>query len=296
MPTRLIQLRRLCQIAMPVQYYFDSLEPTAFQRLINVLLIARYGEAVRLLPLRGADGGRDAETAPEPTLFEVVAEKPQFLSSGFPLKPGRYLFQVKHHRTTDHPGAEVRSAVVADFGNELSRNVLCRPDPVNYFFLITNVPSSKDSITKVDEKRMQLLSQRTDIHADVLWQDHVFSWLDQSPQVWSTFAELFPGNVVPLLGQVAGPSPQGLPRSIRIAVETQSKRDGIIRFRQINLEQRLSKLFVDLDVYGPELSRAAIHDVVARAWPSAILLVPRSRGELHWCACLRACRPPTDHP
>jgi NACHT domain len=250
---------------MAIQYYFDNLDPTTFQRLINVLLTARYGESVRLLPLRGADGGRDAETAPTPTLFEVIAEKPQFLTSGSPLKPGRYLFQVKHHRTTDRPGSEVRSAVVSDFEKELSSNVLNRADPVNYFFLITNVPSSKDSISRVDEKRMQLLSQRTDIQADVLWQDHVFSWLDQSPQVWSTFAELFPGNVVPLLGQVAGPAPQGLPRSVRIAVETQSKRDGIIRFRQINLEQRLSKLFVDLDVYGPELNRAAIRDVVLRA-------------------------------
>lgn len=250
---------------MPVQYYFDNLDPTSFQRLINVLLIARYGEAVRLLPLRGADGGRDAETAPQPMLFEVIAKKPQFMASGLPLKPGRYLFQVKHHRTADRPGTEVRSAVVSDFGAELSSNVLSRPDAVNYFFLITNVPSSKDAISKVDEKRMQLLAQRTDIQADVLWQDHVFSWLDQSPQVWGTFSELFPGNVVPILGQIAESSPKGLPRSVKLAVEAQSKRDGIIRFRQINLEQRLSKLFVDLDVYGNELNRAAIQDVVLRA-------------------------------
>src|SRR6266851_4792645 len=155
---------------MAVQYYFDNLDPTTFQRLINALLTARFGEAVRLLPLRGADGGRDAETAPVPTLFEVIVGKPQLFSAGTPLEAGRYLFQVKHHRTTDHPGSQVRSVVVSDFEKELNLNVLHRESaiPINYFFLITNVGSSKESISRVDEKRREFLGDRGDIHADVL--------------------------------------------------------------------------------------------------------------------------------
>ena len=80
---------------MPVQYYFDNLDPTSFQRLINGLLVRRYGEALRLLPLRGPDGGRDLETAPSQTLFKVVTEKPDFSLTVSPLPAGRYLFQAK---------------------------------------------------------------------------------------------------------------------------------------------------------------------------------------------------------
>jgi len=36
-----------------VEYYFDEIDPTRFQRLINTILVARFGEDVRLTPLRG---------------------------------------------------------------------------------------------------------------------------------------------------------------------------------------------------------------------------------------------------
>jgi hypothetical protein len=32
---------------MPAQYYFDELDPVSFQRLINGLLVKRYGEGIR---------------------------------------------------------------------------------------------------------------------------------------------------------------------------------------------------------------------------------------------------------
>ena len=47
-----------------MEYYFNELSPVAFQRLINSILTILYGEHVRLTPLRGSDGGRDAEIAP----------------------------------------------------------------------------------------------------------------------------------------------------------------------------------------------------------------------------------------
>ena len=53
-----------------MEYYFDQLDPIKFQRLINAILIARFGEAVRLTPLRGQDGGKDGETAPGNPYFE----------------------------------------------------------------------------------------------------------------------------------------------------------------------------------------------------------------------------------
>jgi len=118
------------------EYYFNNLDPTSFQRLVNAVLVARFGDDLRVLPLRGTDGGRDAETPILHPEFRYEAQIP-FAREG-PLGPvpkGRHLFQVKHHRTTDVPIATARSVVVSDFVDELQRNVLPRSgeDRVNYF-------------------------------------------------------------------------------------------------------------------------------------------------------------------
>lgn len=47
-----------------MQYDLNQLsDPKRFQRLVNALLTARFGEDARLTPLQGADGGSDGETA-----------------------------------------------------------------------------------------------------------------------------------------------------------------------------------------------------------------------------------------
>jgi hypothetical protein len=277
---------------MPIQYYFDNLEPTPFQRLINALLVARFGEGVRLLPLRGPDGGRDAETAPLDVSFEIETAAAPLLPIRLPLERGRYSFQVKHHRMTDHQGTAVRAQVVADFEKELTANVLSREigQRPNYFFLVTNVSSSKESISKIDDKRKELLAGIDNLHADVLWQDHVVAWLDQSPRVWNAFPELFAGSVIPSLGKVADSSTQGIPRALRLAILAQSKRDGIVRFRQVNFEQSLTTLFVDLDVEASRFRNAAIHFTVdalgpKEAIPDLFHAVPGEHG--YGVSCIR---------
>ncbi len=241
---------------MPAQYYFDELDPAGFQRLVNALLLARYGEGIRLLPLRGSDGGRDAETPPGSAYFSVYIPPTEGTRDPISVRPGRYIFQVKQHRTTDRPGAVTRAAVIQDFVDELSSNILPREeeDKVDYFFLITNVPSSRDSFEKLDQKRNEYLRGRPGLHAEVLWQEHLIAWLDQAASVWSAFPELFAGRVTPYLGKIAEKDPKGLPLSIRIALSAQFSRDAIVRFRQVNLEQRLSNLFVDLDARQVDVS------------------------------------------
>jgi hypothetical protein len=144
-----------------MEYYFDQLDPIKFQQLINTILVARFGEDARLTPLRGQDGGRDGETAPGNPYFEFRAGEIVSMPQGLvqPPRKGRYLFQVKHHRISDRQLSEARQAVISDFKRELRDNVLKRDadERVNYFFLITNVPSSKDAIAKIDKIRGDLL-------------------------------------------------------------------------------------------------------------------------------------------
>jgi len=244
-----------------VEYYFNELDPVKFQRLVNTILVARFGEDARLTPLRGQDGGRDGETAPGNPYFEFQVDDTKSTSLGIfqPPRRGRYLFQVKHHRTTDKRSSEARQTVLSDFTKELKNNVLSREgdERVNYFFLITNVPSSKDALEKLDLIRRTLLRNFQNLHADVWWQERIITHLDQMPSVWASFPEMFAGGIVPLLAKVVDQTSEGLPRAIRLAVNHQYNQDSNVKFRQIELEQSLSKLFVDLDIDIRDLSKNA---------------------------------------
>ncbi len=151
-----------------MEYHFNELDDNKFQRLANCILNARFGEDTRITPLRGKDGGRDAETAPRNPYFEYQVGKVEPPAPGIsPPRQGRYLFQVKHHRTTDVRPSDARQSVISDFAKELKKNVLSRTgkERVNYFFLITNVSSSRDALEKLDRKRSELLDNTENLHA-----------------------------------------------------------------------------------------------------------------------------------
>ena len=237
-----------------MQYHLNQIEdPKHFQRLVNAILTARFGEEVRLTPLHGTDGGSDGETAPlNPNMeFSCTVDSPLPNSPlAAPPHPGRYLFQAKYHRTGEHRPSDLRTLVVKEFEEELRNAVLRRRDrrDVNYFFLVTNVSASKDAIAKIDTVRKRLLRSRKNLHADVWWSERIIAFLDWSPDLWLAFPELFPGRVPPFLAQTLSQGTEGLARTFRLAIRHQYDRDLTVKFRQVELEQRLSDLFVDLDV------------------------------------------------
>lgn len=148
--------------------------------------------------------------------------------------------------------------MIAEFAKELKNNVLCRngEERVNYFFLVTNVPSSMDALEKIDQARSELLKNVSYLHADVWWKERVTAFLDSMPSVWRSFPEIFAGGTLPLLGHVVSQTSKGLPRAIRMAISHQYAQDKKVKFRQIELEKTLAKLFVDLDIDVQELPLA----------------------------------------
>ncbi len=243
---------------MSIEFHYNQLDPVGFQRLVNAILTARFGEPIRLFPLRGTDGGRDAEL-PEGGVFELKSG-PRLLRTTQKLS-GPAIFQVKHHRTLDGPLQASRATVVSDFGDELTRNILPRLSEarINSFFLITNVPASKDAVDKIDQKRRELL-KGIELYADVLWNEHLTAWLDQYPQIWTSFPDLFAGRAIPRIASIASDTSTGILRSFRLAFKTQLTRDEAVRFRQVDLEQKLTNLFVDLKGAPTDIQRDELHE------------------------------------
>lgn len=235
-----------------VEYYFNNLDHATFQRLINSILIARFGEHARLTPLHGSDGGRDGETAPYNPYFEFQVHEVQVPQVGIILPPqkGRYLFQVKYHLTINTRLSDARRTVLSEFEEELKNNVINRQgqEQVNYFFLITNVPSSQKALAEVDKRAVELRKTFPHLYVDIWWEEKVKAFLDQMPTLWNSFPNLFAGGKVPFLGNVTEQNNSGLPRAVRIAIDRQYMRDSSIKFRQIGLEKNLSKLFTGLDI------------------------------------------------
>lgn len=236
-----------------MQYDLNQLaDPKQFQRLVNAILVARFGEDARLTPLQGTDGGSDGETACANPYMEFhystpIAQSPNPLVE--PPRPGRYLFQAKYHRTGEQRVSELRATVVREFRQALTKDVLNRQDrnDVNYFILVTNIAASQDALRSVDEVRLELLRDRDRLHGDIWWGERITTSLDWSPHLWQAFPELFPGATPPLLGSAATSKAIGLPRTLRLAVTEQHRRDSIVKFRQVELEHQLLDLFVDLD-------------------------------------------------
>ena len=237
-----------------MQYDLNQLsDPKRFQRLVNAILTARFGEDARLTPIDGPDGGSDGETAPDNPYMQFRQDVPTTRNEN-PLieapRPGRYVFQAKYHITGQHRISDLRTTVAREFREELSGQVMGRLDrkDVNYFFLVTNVKAGRDSYQKIDDIREELLKDQTHLHADVWWGEKITAALDWAPHLWISFPELFPGRVPPFVGLVSSQTTEGLTRTLKLAISNQYNRDKQVKFRQIELEKRLLDIFVDLNI------------------------------------------------
>ena len=226
-------------------------DPARFQRLVNAILVARFGEGARLTPLHGKDGGSDGEAV----IVDITGRAPRgpwmlFHDPLFePPQPGRYLFQAKYHKTGEPRLSDLRTTVVSEFSKSLSDDVLNRADrrDVRFFFLVTNVTSSKEALRKVENARRRVAKSSRSLRADVWWGERITAFLDWAPQLWSAYPEIFPGGVPPLMAQAFGQAREGKAKAFRLAVAQQHDKDERLNLLQVDAEQKLLELFVDLD-------------------------------------------------
>ena len=248
-----------------MEYYFDELDPVRFQRMINAILVSRFGEDARVTPLRGADGGRDGETAAHNPFFEYVVEEDERKTRSLHStpRPGRYLFQVKHHKLSEMPQGEARKKAISEFKNDLRDNVLTRKgkQKVNYYFLVTNSSCSRSALESIDVICQELLRGTTNLHADIWWKESITAYLDQCPSIWMAFPEIFAGRKVPQFASISSEESQGASRTLRVALDAQLSRDKNIKFRQIDLTRDLSRLFVDLKINVGDLEDSIYENI-----------------------------------
>jgi hypothetical protein len=233
-----------------MDYPLENLGAARFQRVCQALLAKEF-PAARLTPLTNQDGGRDA-----------------FIRR-IPGNRGLVVFQVKYAESPaslDDPRKWVLNAVE----KELPKIKRLLPRGLEHYRLITNVGGSAHlgtgSIDKLDEVLAALPCP-----ADGWWRDDLLGRLDDAWNIKWSFPELFTGPDLLRAIIDSGLSESRDRRSSAISafLADQCDEDARVKFKQVELENRLLDLYVDVELtarpYQTPRGRAAEHLVAAVA-------------------------------
>jgi len=214
-----------------MDYPFENLGPERFQQLCLALLAKEYPRVQRF-PVAQPDGGRDA-----------VAYYPDGGGDKF------MVFQVKYARK---PLAETEphkwlAAIVEDEAPKVRELI---PRGALRYVLMTNVPGTahldKGSIDKLNS----LLAEKLGVPSFCLWRDDISRRLDDAWDLKWAYPDIMAGPDFLRAIVESGLSEHRERRSsaIRAFLRSQYDMDEDVRFKQVELQNKLLDLFIDVPV------------------------------------------------
>ena len=217
-----------------MDYHYEVLDHQRFQKLSQALIVAQYPNA-QCLPVGQPDGGRDAQFIP------TGATQTEFI-----------VFQVKF---SQDPESKTDRAAINTLIKSEKHNVekLIQQGATHYYF-ITNVrgtayPAS-GSIDQVNKE----LSDAFGISVYVWWRDDLDRRIDNANEIKWSYPEILKAtDILPLLIQRHEDLSAAPVLKNYMATQYQTERD--VKFKQVELQRRLTELFVDLPL-GHKRSRA----------------------------------------
>ncbi len=218
-----------------MDYQFENLGPERFQDFCQALLVKSV-RAVQCFPVGQADGGRDAIASLEADDKESFA-----------------VYQVKFVRTPSNVIAPHRwlTDVLKEEVPKLSRLL---PKGASAYYLLTNVrgtgAATVGSIDAVDT----LLREGVPVPAQCWWRDDLSRRLEAAADLKWSFPELFTGTDLlrVLIEHGLQADQQRRSAAITTFVRTQHDREQEVRFKQVELQNKLVDLFVDVPVAVPQ--------------------------------------------
>jgi hypothetical protein len=218
-----------------MDYQFENLGPDRFQEFCQSLLLASHPD-LQCFPIGQADGGRDATTS------LTAAAKGSFA-----------VFQVKYVRNPQSIQAPHKwlAGVLAEEAPKIAKLI---PKGAAKYFVVTNVSgtgmSTSGSIDMVDENFKKHIA----IPSQCYWRDDLSRRLDATPGLKWNFPELFTGQDLLRILIEGGLKEEQQRRatSMSMFVRVQHDREQEVRFKQVELQNKLMDLFVDVPVGAPQ--------------------------------------------
>lgn len=214
-----------------MEYHLEQLGDDRFQAMCQALLVSEQKD-VQCFPLGQADGGRDA--AQHLALFD---DRRDFA-----------VFQVKY---VNSPGRirDPHKWLVGKIAEELPKIRSLLPKGAMSYHLITNVSGTAAPGTGSIDRLQEYLDANLDIPAQAWWRDDIIARLNANSSVKWSFPEVL--KATDLLGVLAGQSWLASNKerhldTLRAFITTQFDEDENVRFKQVDLQNDLARLFVDV--------------------------------------------------
>lgn len=228
-----------------MDYLYEQLGDERFQELCQALLVKELPH-VQCFPVGQRDGGRDA-------IGYFVFDKS---------KTGFSVFQVKYVRK---PFAEkdLHKKLLDIIEEEAPKLQKLIPKGANSYYLITNIPGTAYLDSGSIDTCQNLLSNALSVPAFCWWRDDLNRRLDNAYDLKWVYPEVMTGTDLLRLIVESGLTEDKERRTsaIRTFVRTQYDEDEEVRFKQIELQNKLLDLFVDVPIGSDDRH---YHHLIAR--------------------------------
>jgi hypothetical protein len=227
-----------------VDHQLENLGPERFQQLAQALLVLEFPN-MRCFPVGQPDGGRDAVRAlPSDDKEERLV-----------------VFQVKFSR---NPAAipDVRKWLFEKAADESSKVQRLIERGASQYVLITNVPGTAHLDVGSIDKLLADLRTEVGIPVQCWWRDDINRRLDGNWNIKLRYSEVLSGHDFfrLLLSTTAGERHERRFNAIRAFIVDQYEEDVEVKFKQVELHNKLLDLFIDLPFRVVIRSRIPFHD------------------------------------
>lgn len=207
----------------------ETLGPERFQQLCQALLVQEFPNVV-CYPVGQPDGGRDA--------IRLLFDEPE----------GQFIvYQVKYART-DLTGAAARDWVLNAANGEVEKAQRLKQRGANQYVFVTNVAGTSHLDVGSMDKLQSELSQVLGMPVTCWWRDDINRRLDGSWDIKLRYPEVLSGqDFLRLLVESSNKEHhEKRLNAIRAFLAHQYQEDQEVKFKQVELQNKLLDLFVDL--------------------------------------------------
>lgn len=228
---RILYVKSETQVQTTMDYLLENLGPEKFQEVCHALLAKAFPKT-QCFPVGQRDGGRDA-------ISYLMGDE----QNGF------IVYQVKFVR---NPRAEkAPHEWLKDVVNEEAPKVrLLIPKGAKEYYLLTNVPGTAYPESGSIDTVQRIFDEHLDIPCQCWWRDDINRRLDDSWNIKWAYPEILSGPDILRLIIEGGLSEDAERRTsaIRAFVRDQFDRETEVRFKQVELQNKLLDLFIDVPV------------------------------------------------
>lgn len=209
-------------------YQYESSNPERFQHLCQSLLLQEF-PGLQCFPVGQPDGGRDAWSVDEHNSSKTV-------------------IQVKFRRADDVESAEW---MISALEGELPKIKILEAAGASQYIMVTNARGTAHPGSGRIDKVQNWLKDNLQIPAKCLWRDDIDARMRIAPATirWN-FPEILSGldGIQLAIESSLHRESQRISRVLRLFVAEQFNKDRKVKFKQVDLSNDLSALFIDVPV------------------------------------------------